>query len=340
MSEVATLIAGILLVCFVFQDMLYTTYSMEGGGKMTDYWMKLSWRLFLRFSGYNGRHSLLSVAGMFMMISLIFLWGMGIWLGAFLIFASDPDSVLHSQNSLSTGLGEKFYYTGYVLTTMGLGDFRPQNSTWGIVSSFFSFFGLVFITLMVSYALPVLSNIINKKRLSLFVQHQGESPAELLIYFWDGKDFSAIKNNSKELQKEILTAAKSNKAYPISHYFHSNKKEESQIITFCILDEALSILINQVPPELWDKKEVLPLRKALSSYLETMLTTFNYREKDSKEIPVPDLELLSRENIPWTSKDDLDSKRKNLWTQLLKSKGWTWNEVYSRHQFEMKQPMI
>lgn len=328
MSEALLLILGLLLIVWVFRDILFTTYSMEGGGEMTDFFLKKTWQFFLWISGNKGEHKLLNLAGMFMMISLIFLWGMGLWLGVFLLFASDPDSVLHADTLSTTQLWEKLYFSGYVLTTMGLGDYVPNNASWGLISAFFSFFGLVFITLMVSYALPVLSNIVAKKQLSLFVQHLGATPVELLLHFWSGKNFSSLKDISKELQQKILLIAKSHKAYPILHYFHSNQKQESLVITFCLIDEALTILEGNVSPEQWDEKEVLPLRKAIDNYLETMKTTYNYQEDKLHEAPPLDLQPLITAGVRLMESEKVDYRRKSLWSQLLKSKGWTWEDVY------------
>jgi hypothetical protein len=266
---------------------------------------------------------------MLMMISLIFFWGMGLWFGVFLIFASDPESVLVSDTNLPADFLEKLYYSGYVLSTLGLGDLKPLNGNWGMVSSFFSFFGLVFITLMVSYALPVLSKIIEKKQFSLFIHHLGDTPQELLLYFWNGKDFSNLKKLSRELQQKILLIGESHKAYPILHYFHASSKRESLVITLCVIDEALSLLIHHVTPDQWDEKEVVPLRKAITKYMETIKVTYRYEQKKASPRPQFDLNLLSASKVKIVTGAKYDLGRKNLWFQILKSKGWSWKEIYS-----------
>lgn len=328
MVEILFFVLGLFLIIWIFRDILLTTYSMEGGGEMTDFFLKQSWLLLLWLSGRNGRKGLLNYAGMFMMIGLILLWSSGLWLGVFLLFASESGSIIHSDTLQSTDLWEKAYFSGYVLTTMGLGDYMPSNAYWGIISAVFSFFGLLFITLMVSYALPVLSNIITKKQLSLFVQQHGASPMELLSYFWNGKDFSGMEQVRQELQQRILTIAQSYRAYPILHYFHSNKKDEALVVTLCIVDEALTILLNNVSPEQWNEKEVLPLRKALDHYLHTMKSTYGYAEDTANKAPLPSLQALTQMNVRWNESTQMDWQRKYLWSRLLKSTGWTWEEVY------------
>jgi len=95
---------------WIFLDIVFTTYSMEGGGKLTDAFFALIWSIFFRLAGHSGKKKLLKYAGMYMMFLLILLWGIGLWLGVFLIFASDPDSILDSSTNLPATLAEKFYY--------------------------------------------------------------------------------------------------------------------------------------------------------------------------------------------------------------------------------------
>src|SRR5690606_5501334 len=236
-------------------------------------------------------------SGMIMMISLIFLWGLGLWIGVFLIFSFSPDSVLHSNSNQPTDMWEKIYFSGYLLSTMGLGDYVPSNAKWGIVSSFFSFFGLIFITLIVSYALPVLSKIIDKKQFSLYIHHWGETPQELLLYFWNGKDFSNLKEVSKELQQKILLIGQSHQAYPVLHYFHAHRKEESLVITLCMVDEALTLLLNRIAPEQWDEKKVLPLQRSITTYLGCMKKTYKFKGDYKTPLHTPDLQMLVDANI-------------------------------------------
>ncbi|HLT06429.1 MAG TPA: potassium channel family protein [Cyclobacteriaceae bacterium] len=332
MAEIVCLIIGIFLIIVIFRDILFTTYSMEGGGELTDFFLKHSWFGLLWLCGGDGRKKLLNYAGMFMMISLIVLWSLGLWLGVFLLFASDPSAIVHSDTLQHTDLWEKAYFSGYVLTTMGLGDYMPINAYWGILSAVFSFFGLLFITLMVSYAVPVLSNVITKKQLSLFVQQHGDSPAALIDYLWNGKDFSRLEQFRQQLQQSILTIAQSYRAYPILHYFHTNKQNESLIVTLCMLDETLAIMQQYISPEQWEEKELLPLQKAIDHYLNTMRDTYGYAEDESTEIPSLDLQMLSKMGIRWNNNSNFDWQRKQLWSRLLNSKGWTWKEVYPTQQ--------
>ena len=328
MVEIIYLTVGILVILFVFLDIILTTFSMEGGGKLTNLFMTWVWEGLLFASGNNGKSKLLNYAGMSMMVSLIFLWGLGIWLGTLLIFLSSQDSILHSSTGDPASIWEKIYFSGYLLTTMGLGDFVPQNAAWGIVSSLFSFFGLVFITLMVSYILPVLSKTVEKKQFSLFIHQMGNSPQSLLLFFWNGSDFSRIKDISTDLQQKILLLSQSHHAYPVLRYFHACRKEESLEVTLCLIDEALSLLIENTDPDQWDEKEVLPLRHAITNYLETIKETYGLKGKREPNLPKPDTKPLFEANVKLATNHRIDNNRKITWFRLLKSQGWTWAEIY------------
>ena len=328
MTETVYLFLGILLILGIFLDILFTTYSMEGGGKMTDVVLSNVWKLILWIARYQGTKKMLNHAGMFMMFGLILLWGLGLWVGFFLILASDPNSILSSGTGTAASLGEKFYFSGYILSTMGLGDYEPNNAVWGTVSSLFSFLGIVFITLIVSYVLPVLSKIVEKKQFSLYINHMGSTPQDLLLYFWNGKDFSEISQFGDQLRQQVLLISQSHKAYPVLHYFHTSRQNESLTISLCLIDEALDILINRVARDQWEDKEIRPLRLAFDVYLNTMRDTYRYKKRMFKPME-RDISKLTAANVRLSKGKEQDAERKALWKEVLRSKGWSWDDVYT-----------
>src|SRR5690606_1500561 len=116
-----------------------------------------------------------------------------------------------------------------------------------------------------------------KKQFSLFIHHMGNSPQALLLFLWNGSDFSRIKDISMDLQQKILLIGQSHHAYPVLRYFHAYRKEESLEVTLCLIDEALSLLIERTDPDQWNEKDVLPLRQSITNYLETMKKTYSLK---------------------------------------------------------------
>ena len=163
----------------------------------------------------------------------------------------------------------------------------------------------------------------------MYVHHMGGNPQDLLLYFWNGKDFSRISNIGDSLRQQILMIAESHKAYPILHYYHANQSKNSLVICLCIIDEALDLLMTQVTQDQWDEKDVLPLRKAIDVYLQTMKNLYRYKGGTASAPPIIDLSKLSAAHVRLEKTKNQESERKALWDDLLKAKGWSWHEVYT-----------
>jgi hypothetical protein len=87
----------------------------------------------------------------------------------------------------STTVVNKIFYTGYTLSTLGLGDMEPEGNFWDILTAILSFTGLILISIAITYLIPVVSAEIAKRKIS--VNTIGGSVEEMLLNYWDGKDF-------------------------------------------------------------------------------------------------------------------------------------------------------
>ena len=122
------LLSGILIVALTAYDFFSTTLSSNGASFMTHRVSHFIWQSFLRMSRISGRPQLLKSAGISVILTLIVLWLGLLWLGLFLILLGDYDSVVTSAKSLPASALDKLYYSGYVLSTMGNGDFKPGST--------------------------------------------------------------------------------------------------------------------------------------------------------------------------------------------------------------------
>lgn len=46
------------------------------------------------------------------------------WVGLYLVFAYNPEGVVDSSGKVASEV-ERFYFTGYVISPLGLGNFKP-----------------------------------------------------------------------------------------------------------------------------------------------------------------------------------------------------------------------
>ena len=167
---------GVLLYFAVVIDIIKTTLSMNGGGWFTSPFSHGVWTLFLKLSGSNGRSRLLEQVGYLLLVFIVVLWIVGLWGSFFLLLLSQSDSVLSSSTKVPADIWEKLYYAGFTVSTLGIGDYIPATNEWSIVTDVYSFTGLAFITMSITYFVPVLSGVIQKRNLGIIISSFGESP--------------------------------------------------------------------------------------------------------------------------------------------------------------------
>lgn len=327
------LVPGILTLVIVVYDLIYTTLAPNGAGIISGRVSKEVWNLFLWLSGKDGYKKILDYAGMSIAFVLLLSWVLFIWLGNSLILCSDINSVINNASGNDADVMEKIYYAGYTISSLGNGEFIPSNGFWQIYGAFISLFGLIFVTIAITYLVPVLSAEIDKRQLSIYIATLGCSPQEILINGWNGNNFKRLERHFEALSKMIMKHGQGHLAYPILHYFHNTDKKASAIIQLTNLDEALTILLLYIPEaNRPGKEDVYPLRKAITSYLVTLRSVF-INPSDNLPRP-PGLDKLKKMGIPLilpeTKEEELNNlkERRKLLLGLLESDGWNWSDRY------------
>ncbi len=334
MSFVFGIVGGFIIV-FVFKDLITTTLSFKGGGRMTNFITYQLWQLFLKLSKYNGRSSWLDHVGYIILIFIVLTWVFSMWLGFFLILLSDPDSIINSTTSVWATAWEKLYFVGYSISTLGNGDFKPGSNFWRIVTTIFALFGLALITISITYIMPVLSAVILQIKLSVFINSMGNSPQQILANAWNGKNFDRLLTKDTNISDLITQHSQNHKAYPVIHYFHNCQLRRSVVVNLAALDEAINMLLYVVAEEHKpDKKDLALLRGALDFYLEVLREGREISQH--AELPETDwlplkqegilLDKTGQENYPTNT--HLKERRKVL-NHLLQQEGWSWHEVYA-----------
>ncbi len=323
---------GATLLFVVAIDVVLTTFAPTGSGMITGRLRRWVWSLFLWISRKDGTSPLLNYAGPVTVLVWLMGWLLFIWLGNALIFTSFPGSVISSNNMRSADLEEILYFTGYTLSTYGNGEFIPYGTGWQLYSAFISFSGFIFITIALTYLYSVVTNDIDRRKVSLKIYHIGSTPQEILLRFWDGKGFSRLNKDLSNLSEQILQVAQNHMAYPVMHNFHSTKREESLPINLVCLDEALTLLLLYKPKEVSPSlPELYELRSAITYYLQTLQNAFI--KAFDEDPPAPNLEPLLANKLPLHGKPfeqllgDSLRLRRRLLRGALYSQGWSWNVI-------------
>lgn len=325
MQENLYLIFGLILLLLVFTDFFYTTLSASGAAFLTKAATTVFHKFLLFFGKIFGR-KVFNLSGLFINLPMLIIWLLLFWVGLFLVFSSKPEAIINSSGRIASSV-ERFYYTGYVISTLGLGNFKPTIPFFEIITSAFSLFGFVFITTSMTYLISVSSAVINKRIISLFVRNIGETPQELVQNLKNMKE-SLRQMQFNSLQELIDKHSNNHQTYPVIHFYHSQKKETSFGVNLTIMDEAISIILSTEKLKEMHS-EVQPLRNSITNFLNYIDEKYGLGKSSVPDIDWGKLQLkeeLLEDLSPYNL--GLNSRRKVL-GGLLKSEEWTWKEVYS-----------
>lgn len=286
------LLLTILLLVIVIWDFFSTVISINGAGIVSSRITALISWIFLKLKSQQNSRSILKCSGVSVISSLIIWWIGGLWLGFLLLLVSDSNSVINVSTNEIASLSDKFYYSGYVLSTMGNGDFVPGSPRWQIVIAVFSFSGFIFITTAMTYLISVSSAVIHKRSLALFI-------TDMMVLDQHEDKVNCLYENEADMRGMINRHNQNHLAYPVVHYFFSMDKKTSFSIGLWNLNTLL-ISIQNKPA--YQSHKINPLIHAVDNYLNTMSEAFIPKVQGSNESEGVEPDKLRKEQFSIWSK--------------------------------------
>jgi len=325
-------ILGIILLILTATDLINTSLSVRGAGFLTRRLSKSIWSVLLVVNKKMGQRKVLQFGGAIILVSILINWLLLIWISASLLFISEPKSLMNVETNTTTTIVNKIFFTGYTLSTLGLGDIEPEGNFWDILTAILSFTGLILISIAITYLIPVVSAEITKRKISVNINTLGGSVQEILLNYWNGSNFKELEQPFIPLIDSIILHAQNHKAYSVLHFFHSSDRKEAFVLNITNLDEVLTVLLHNIPKDQQPSYTTLiRLRKAISSYLVTLPATFITPGK--KTPPIQILTDLESKGIPILSGTTVDQEYKKLTTRrrlllsLINDDGWEWTDL-------------
>lgn len=324
MKENIFLILGIIILSLIIYDFFYTTLSSSGASFISRMFLNLAHKFLIFSSNIFGR-IIFNVSGMIVNIILLVMWITLVWLGLFFIFSYYPDGIVNDVGKSANNI-ERLYFTGYVLSTLGMGNFVPTTPVFQILTSIFSFFGFIFFTTSMSYLLSISTAILHKRVVALSIKNLGEYPLEMVknILHMDERlrrnQFLHIHHN---LDKHIVN----HKAYPVLHYFITANKKNSFGRNIAVLDEAINILYSS-DSDLNKHQDINQLRNSISSYLKHLEEEYGLISDVRIDIQLEELDLPSEINKAEDAEIESIISRRKILSGLLKAEGLSWKDIY------------
>lgn len=331
MSQTMAFVAGCALVVLVFVDALVTTlFVAKGAGPLTRRFAGLLWRGLLRFHRRDSHARWLTVGGPVLLIATVMAWVIALWAGWVLVFLGSH-AVVNDSSGAPAGLVDVVYFTGFLVFTLGTGDFVAVAPLWRLVTDVAAFSGLFLVTLSITYLISVVSAVVSRRTLAIHVSALGDSAAQILTLGWNGERFSPeLSQQLVTLTDKVTTIAEQHLAYPVLHYFHTPDRSTSAPIGLAHLEDAMLMLTYAVAPAARpDTAAVRPLRTVIDRYVTTASATSALPEPGEPP-PVPSLRPLSATTIPVVAETEFqqsvakEAQRRKALCRLVHGDGWSW----------------
>lgn len=321
MSEFLNLIGGIILLLLVIYDFFYTTLSGSGAGFITQFFSAITHKSNQLLGRIFGRE-VSNYSGLLVNLTILAVWVFMAWVGLYLVYSSNPEAIVSSEGRMANNW-ERLYHTGYTLSTLGIGDFKPNTPVFQILTSFFSFFGFIFFTSSMTYLISVANALVNKRTLTRAIQNLGKNPEGIAKTFQE-IDTSYSYQQILSLQEMVDKLYVNHQAYPVLHYFNHPSPEVALSVNFSRLDEAVTMLLN-APKAQHLQKEIRLLQNSLTNFLNLINESYS-RTTPKNAGPASSLQLsYEKEEV---GKDGVDHRRKVL-KGYLQSENFKWEDVVS-----------
>lgn len=326
--RILLLVIGSLVVIGISLDALWTTLWIDGhAGPLTRRHTSLIRRGILRLAG--GDHRKLSLTGPIVLFAAVMVWALITWLGWFLVFSGTVDGLLHTHSKVPADWWDRFYYVGYTMVTIGNGDFTPHGSWWEVLTALAGLDGLFVMTLSVTYLLAIIEAVVQKRSFASQVYALGRSAEEFILHAWDGTSFRGLELQIVSITEQLNLVSEQHQAYPMLHYYHEARREQSVSSNLAVYSEALLILRHAVRAEVRPASAAMfPAQRSVESFLETLKNA--YIEPADADMPHPELSRLRAAGIPLVPDEEFERKmaerddRRSLLCGFLESERRPW----------------
>jgi hypothetical protein len=323
-------LGAVLLLALVF-DVLWTVVaSGAGGGPLTGRLAAVLWRLALRAGrGAEGpRHRFLAFSGVAVVVVLLVVWILVAWGAWWLIFSASKGAVRVVADGRPASLVQRLWFAGDGVFTSTSNDLATGAGAWRATRVAITATGLIFITLAITYLIPVASAAAERRQLAAYVTSLGPTSEALVTRAWAGDGFGSLAQHFVALTSMVQLSAQRHLTYPVLHYFHSSSERTAAAVSYVVLDEAITLLRWGVAPAARpDPAAVVPLGDAVGLFLETIRTTFV--AELGEPLDPPDLGVLREAGIPVVDDGEFaaalggQKDRRCLLAGLLRDDGWS-----------------
>ncbi|QDV83777.1 potassium channel family protein [Stieleria magnilauensis] len=132
-----------------------------------------------------------------------------------------------------------FYYAGFTITTLGVGDLVPTTAWTKISTVTAAGLGFSFFTLVLAYVIAIYSALARRNQFACEIDFRTQRTGNAIIYLKPhvlSGDWSLLQQDLNTLSSNLAELLESHHFYPALHYFRFSESRYamSQMLRFCL----------------------------------------------------------------------------------------------------------
>lgn len=312
-------VLGILIIIITFLDFFHTTISSHGYGYFSDKLNNVLKRIILSFQSTR----IYKFSGLIHLLVNSFFWLSLLVLGSFIIFYSSDQMVVQGSTMEPATAIQRFYYTCYVISTTGIGNFIPGSPQGEIAVAILSFTGFLMLTLAITYFLSVLNAVNHKKGIAVYITSMGENPEKLYDFF--NNDGKLAFESESDLKMLIINHTTNHLSFPIIESFISPQNRYNVPLQFASLYEVLRVLMVHTDKGSRQWKNLNSILDTIKFYLKSHVKNISGKKYDPEKLK----KLREVWQVNYGIQLEANDKYDELLFFSLKNSGKDWEDVYS-----------
>lgn len=228
MPGVILSVIGAVIVLVTLLDVFLTVlYPASSRGPIRKPLSRFVWRGFRligRMTAGQRRRDLLAYSGPVVITVTLLVWLVLLVAGWAMIFKPALGSAVQASSGLTdTGWATALYFSGFNLTTLGVGDVSAKTGLYRMLTITEAAVGFAFFSMVITYFLSVYSNLTSRNAFAQGLHHltgNTDDAAELLARIADGSDISAARQHLSSKAGFLREIHQTHRFYPVLRYFH------------------------------------------------------------------------------------------------------------------------
>lgn len=220
--------AGAAVVLVVTIDVFFTVlFPASGRGPIRNPLARFLWHGFgiagRMTTGQRGR-DLLSYSGPVVIAATLSVWFLLLVVGWAMIFEPALGTGIRaSSGATPTGWATALYFSGFNLTTLGVGDLVPATAAYRLLTVAAAALGFAFFSMVITYFLSVYSSLTSRNAFAQGMHHLSGNTgnaAELIARIADAGELPGAQQHLSAKADFLRETHQTHRFYPVLRYFH------------------------------------------------------------------------------------------------------------------------